>query len=69
MKMLMQGEEGTPKALKTDVISRLMSLIGHQNPSVPSLAVQIQYNVSMTLANISFNEEGKASIIAKGCIK
>lgn len=23
----------------------------------------------MTLANISFNEEGKASIIAKGCIK
>ena len=48
----MQGEEGTPKALSTEIISRLMNLIGHKNPA-------IQYNVCLTLANISFNETGK----------
>jgi hypothetical protein len=31
LKILMQGEEGTPKALKTEIISRLMTLIGHKN--------------------------------------
>lgn len=30
----MQGEEGTEKALKTEIISRLMSLIGHTNEKV-----------------------------------
>lgn len=62
LKILMQGEEGTPKALKTEIISRLMALIGHHNH-------EIQYNVCMTLANISFNEEGKAAIVAKKHIK
>lgn len=62
LKVLMQGEEGTPKALSTEIISRLMNLIGHKSPA-------IQYNVCMTLANISFNEVGKAAIVAKGHIK
>lgn len=48
LKILMQGEEGTPKALKTEIISRLMNLISHKNPA-------IQYNVCLTLSNISFN--------------
>lgn len=30
----MQGEEGTEKALKTEIVSRLMSLIGHTNEKV-----------------------------------
>ncbi len=58
----MQGEEGTPKALCTEIISRLMNLISHKNPA-------IQYNVCLTLANISFNETGKAAIVTKGHIK
>lgn len=58
----MQGEEGTPKALNTEIISRLMHLISHKSPA-------IQYNLCMTLANISFNEVGKAAIVAKGHIK
>lgn len=37
LKILMQGEEGTPKALKTEIISRLMGLIGNENESVPHL--------------------------------
>ena len=48
LKTLMQGEQGTPKALSTEIIGRLMNLISYKNPS-------IQYNVCMTLANISFN--------------
>lgn len=31
LKILMQGEQGTPNALKTEIISRLMNLI--ENPS------------------------------------
>jgi hypothetical protein len=34
LKILMQGEEGTPKALKTEIISRLMSLISHEDENV-----------------------------------
>lgn len=37
LKILMQGEEGTPKALKTEIISRLMGIIGNENESVPHL--------------------------------
>ena len=35
LKVLMQGEAGTPKALKTEIILRLMALIGHDNEKVP----------------------------------
>jgi hypothetical protein len=28
---LMQGEEGTPKALKTEIIARLMNILGTSN--------------------------------------
>jgi hypothetical protein len=31
---LMQGEEGIPKALKTEVISRLMNILDLSNPQV-----------------------------------
>lgn len=31
LKILMEGEDGTPKALKTEIILRLMALIGHAN--------------------------------------
>lgn len=34
LKVLLQGEEGTPKALKTEIISRLMALISHSNSDV-----------------------------------
>ena len=58
----MQGEEGTPNALKTAIISRLMNLISHKFQ-------KIRYNVCMTLANISFNYDGKYQIVEKGHIK
>ena len=35
LKMLMQGEEGTPLALKTEIISRLMGLLPHPKHEVP----------------------------------
>lgn len=43
----------------------------YQSPQSPSKAIliQIQYNVCITLANISFNEEGKEAIVAKGYIR
>ena len=34
LKILMQGEEGTPLALKTEIISRLMGLIEHVKEEV-----------------------------------
>jgi hypothetical protein len=34
LRVLMQGEEGTPKALKTEAISRLMGLLPHSNQEV-----------------------------------
>ena len=34
LKILMQGEDGTPKALKTEIIGRLMALICHEHSSV-----------------------------------
>lgn len=34
LKVLMQGEEGTPKALKTEAISRLMGLLPSSGPDV-----------------------------------
>ena len=46
-----------------------MNLINHNNQDVPLSKFKIQYNVCMTLANISFNEEGKAAIVQKGYIK
>ena len=58
----MQGEDGTPKALSTEIISRLMNLISHKYPA-------IQHNVCLTLANISFDETGKLAIVTKGHIK
>jgi hypothetical protein len=37
LKILMQGEEGTPRALKTEIISRLMALISHPNEQVTAI--------------------------------
>ena len=34
LKMLMQGEEGTPKALQTEIISRLINLVEHNSDNV-----------------------------------
>jgi hypothetical protein len=40
LKNLMQGEDGTPKALKTEIINRLMALIGHANPKVNTIKIR-----------------------------
>lgn len=46
-----------------------MNILGSSNSQVTKILIQIQVNILTTLANISFNYDGKEQIIAKGHIK
>ena len=60
-KNLLYGEQGTPQALKTAIISRLVPLLEGNIENIRALA-------ATCLQSLSFLEPGKLAIISEGCV-